>query len=459
MKKLFNLHLTIGLAALVISGCSPKTTAITLPERPPTFDELMRLADSDLAKDGLIKAYIYSQADGVGFQRIMGHAETGDIEAQVMACYLLASGIGVEKNEQLGFSLCEKAAAKGSIQAKTNLIYRDFNSDPNTMNWQETYDAFDGLMESAPGRAHRGLQFLYRQDHPKASMPMMYEHLFQAIKYKNTNAMLALSEFDLNIHPVKYRNYARAERNLKQAYALNDFDAGYKLAIQYREGSKLTQNLPAYETMIKRMAAFLHPKSMGELAYMHASGKGAKQDQEKSNALHAKAASFGNPYSQEMIGYQLLTAPQGSADYEMGLKYLTTHADNGNMNAMMALANHYAKPDIDDPNNKSITWFAHAAMGGNQTAQETLGFSMMETGYIKEMQPYIAFLEAAQKHGHPDASYLLARHYRAASGVKRNLKKAKAILNKVAHLDDPRITEEIQIVEDHIIYFSGKSLQ
>jgi len=126
------------------------------------------------------------------------------------------------------------------------------------------------------------------------------------------------------------------------------------------------------------------------------------------------------------------------------------------MNAMMALANHYAKPDIDDPNNKSITWFAHAAMGGNQTAQETLGFSMMETGYIKEMQPYIAFLEAAQKHGHPDASYLLARHYRAASGVKRNLKKAKAILNKVAHLDDPRITEEIQIVEDHIIYFSGK---
>lgn len=94
-------------------------------------------------------------------------------------------------------------------------------------------------------------------------------------------------------------------------------------------------------------------------------------------------------------------------------------------------------------------------MYGDSGAQEILGFSMMETGYMEAIQPYIQALEQAHQAGHADASYLLARHYRAASGVRRDLRKAKLILNKVRHLDDPRVKDEIEIIESYVSYFGG----
>ena len=271
------LYIGAGLLALTLMGCQQ-----TISERPPTFDELMALADKNLAKTDLIKSYIYSQKDGVGFQNVMAQAETGDTKAELMACYLLITGTGVEENDSLGYDLCEKAAEKGSAPAKANLIYRDFNDDPEHMNWQETYDAFEDMLKSDPSIAHRGMQFLYRQNHPKASGFMMYYHLNQAIKYKNTNAMLALSEIDLHTRSKRNQNPKRAEKNLKRAYRLNDFDAGFKLALEYREGRILEQNTAEYVSMIKHMAAFLHPQSMGELASIYQTGNGAEQDEGQS---------------------------------------------------------------------------------------------------------------------------------------------------------------------------------
>lgn len=442
---------TLGLTSLLY--LSSKTAK--LPERPPTFDELMQLADKDLAKNSLINSYVYSQKEGVAFNKIMARAKTGETKAEVMACYLLVSGTGIQKNKPLGYSLCEAAAEKGSIPAKTNLIYRDFYNNPENMNWQEAYDAFEDLMASDPGRAHRGLQFLHRQNHPKASRAMMYHHLKQAIKHKNTNAMHALSEFDLRVHPKKYRTPIRAETNLKRAYALNDFDAGYALAIEYREGNMLPQNLPEYEAMIKHMAIFFHPASMSELGYMHKTGKGAELNEDKANALDTQAAKFGHPYSQERIGHHLLFGPIESRDYETGIRYLRTQAKNGSVVAMTGLAAHYEKPEISDPRNERIIWLAEAAMRGDENSREILGFGMMETGYIEEMQPYIQVLEAKQKLGDPEASFLLARHYRAASGVNRDIQKAQIILRKVAHLKHPKVTEEIDIIDGYISHFGG----
>ena len=459
VQKLYNIRFICLLSALTCLGLislfylSNKTAK--LPERPPTFDELMVLADKNLAKNALVNSYIYSQKEGVGFKTIMALAKTGNTKAEVMACYLLITGTGVKKNEQLGYPLCEKAAIKGSIPAKTNLIYRDFNNDPENMNWQETYAAFEGLMKTDPGAAHRGLQFLYRQNHPKASRLKMFYHLKQAIKHNNTNAMHALSEFDLRIHPKGLRNPARAEKNLKKAYDLNDFDAGFTLALEYREGNMIEQNIPQYESMIKHMAIFLHPKSMAELGYMYATGKGVEQNLEKSNALYSKAAEFGHPYSQERMGYYFLFGPVESRDYETGVRYLETQAKNGSVAAMTELAHYYAKPDIQDPKNQRIIWLVEAAIRGDKNSQETLGFGMMETGYIEEMQPYIKTLQDAHKRGNPDASYLLARHYRAASGVERDLPKAQNILSKVTHLNHPRVKEEVDIIKGYISHFGG----
>lgn len=443
----------IGLGLTYQFYHASQTTA--LPDRPPTFDEIMKLSSQGRAHDSLVNSYIYGQDYGVGIEPILTLAETGDTNAELMACYLLAMGIGVKKDDARGHALCEKAAAKGSANAKANLIYRDFNYDQETMNWSETYDAFAGMLKSDPGVAHLGLQFLYRQDHPKASMPMMFHHLDKAIKHNNTLAMIAMSEFDLGIYPERYRNPERAERNLNKAYALNDFDAGHRLALEYRDGNLIEQNVPLYETMIKRMAAFRHPASMGELAYMHTVGKGAELDEDKAHALHTQAAEYGFLFSQEMIGYHFLSSPVDSPDYKTGVRYIEAQAKSGNIKAMTVLSDHYAKTEIDDPMNQHVAWLAEAAIQGHEASQERLGFGMMETGYIEAMQPYIQALEALQKQGHPDASFLLARHYRAASGVKRDLRKAQEILNAVAHLNNPRVIEEIDVLEGYIVHFGG----
>ena len=227
------------------------------------------------------------------------------------------------------------------------------------------------------------------------------------------------------------------------------------MALEYRNGNRLPQDIEKYAVMIKRMAAFLHADSLGELGVMHKIGEGAVLDQQKANALFRQAANLGHRYSQKMIAHPLLFGPINSRDYVKGVEYLEYQAESGDVQAMTTLADHYARDEIEDPQNQQFTWLSKAAMYGDTGAQEILGFSMMETGHMEAIQPYIQALEQAHKAGHTDASYLLARHYRAASGVRRDLKKAKRILAKVAHLDDPRVRDEIEVIESYVSYFGG----
>ena len=137
------------------------------------------------------------------------------------------------------------------------------------------------------------------------------------------------------------------------------------------------------------------------------------------------------------------------------MNFLQPQAEAGDIGAIVLLAEHYERPEISDPDNKHITWLSKAALLGNVNAQNRLGFGMMETGFIEAMQPYIQSLDAAHKSGNSTASYLLARHYRAASGVKRDLAKAQLILNQAQSSDEPRIEQEINIIEGYISHFGG----
>lgn len=460
MKRVVIICLAILSALLLVlslTGLAAKQnqTTAALPERPPTFDELMDLANMNRAPDSLIKSYIYSQPDGVGYQNIIKLAQTGDTSAELMVCYLLIAGLGVQVNKTAGYSFCEKAAAKGSGPAKSNLIYRDYNEGSFDKRWKIAFDAFNDLMDVDPGAAHRGLQFLHRQNHPKASTAKVYYHLEQSVKHKNTGAMITLSRFDLGFYGQRQINPMRAEKNLTAAYRMNDFHAGHTLALEYRNGRVIEQDIEKYASMIKHMARFLHPESMGELGYMHSTGKGAVKDQSKANALFKQAAKFDDVYSQKMISHYLLFGPMKERDYVTGVRYLERQAERGNVKAMTTLADHYARLEIEDPNNMKVTWLSRAALHGDTYSQGRLGFSMMDTGYIEAMQPYIQVLEGAQKSGDLEASYLLARHYRAASGVVRDLAKAQVILEKVAHLNDPRVAEEVEIIESYISHFGG----
>jgi len=458
MLKRTLIFLTIGLGALFVlfslKNLSDKPFE-TLPERPPTFDELMNLADKNLAPNALIQSYINGQAEGGGFQKVLEHAKTGNVTAEVMACYLLIAGIGVEQNESLGYSLCEKAAEKGAGTAKSNLIYRDFSADSSDASWQKAHAAFNNLLDLDPGVAHRGLQHLYRQGGPNFSLPKVYYHSEQAVQHQNTSAMILLSNIDLGRYPYGQPNLVRAEKNLIKAYELNDFDAGFVLALEYRNGNRLPQDIEKYVTMIKRMARFLHADSISELGFMHQTGEGAALNQDKANEYFRQAAKFGNRYAQKMIAHELLFGPMNVRDHEKGVEYLEYQAENGDVQSMITLADHYARSEISDSKNLQFVWLSQAAMYGDSGAQEILGFSMMETGYMEAIQPYIQALEQAHQAGHADASYLLARHYRAASGVRRDLRKAKLILNKVRHLDDPRVKDEIEIIESYVSYFGG----
>lgn len=430
-------------------------TPPALPERPPTFDEIMTLFNKGMASNSLIDSYIYGQDDRVAFKSVMARARTGDLKADMLACHMLVRGVGIVRNDALGYAFCERAAEKGSPNGKAYLIYRDYDKNPDLKSWIDTRDAFTALLNTAPSIGHGGLQLLYRPESPYTSMPMMFYHLERAVAHDNTFAMHDLSKFDLLIYPEEYRDPARAEKNLKKAYALNNFDAGHRLALEYRDGDLIEKDVARYETMIKRMAAFLHPDSMGTLAYMHATGNGAALDEAKSNALHIKAAAWGSKFSQETIAYHFLFGPEEDRDFTTGVRYLTRPAEDGKISAMIGLSRHYGRPEIDDPDNQHVAWLAKAAIQGSERAQDELGFGMMETGYIEQMQPYIRFLEDGHAAGDPNASFLLARHYRAASGVTRDLWKAINILQAAAHFEHPKIIEELDVVKGYIIHFGG----
>ena len=441
-------------SVLVLSPRPNRTAVAALPERPPTFQELMLLADNGLAQNSLIQSYIYNQPNGMGAQRVFAEAAKGDDEAELMSCYLLIAGIGIEEDEDRGYEICETSAKKGFSAAKANLIYRDLRANPDNMDWKGAHKKFQALIKTDPARAHRGLQSLYGLDHPKASPQLMRYHLQQAIKHGNTNAMHGLAEFDFRGRP-RYRNVPRGKRNLEKAYSLNDFDAGYTLAIEYKTGRYFEKDLERYAEMIQRMSAFLHPASLGELGYMYKAGLGVEKDDGKASDLFARAAELGNPYAQKMAGFSLLSDPTSLQDRQSGIKYLEIHARSGDVHAMVGLARHYETEGVANPNNEKAHWRARAAMHGDQHSQDILGYGYMDTGYIKEVAPYIAALEIPAKAGDPYASFLLARHYRAASGVDRDIRKAQLILKKVAHAEHPRVIEEMDVIEGYITYFGS----
>lgn len=448
------------LAAVFILSPKPQFAASqamgsmpVLPERPPTFDEIFALAEKNQAEFSLVESYFNSQTSTEGAEKFIALADQGNMTAAAMACYILETGLGGITDKDKSAAYCQTAAKAGKTVSAANLLYRNFKANPTTENWDVTYDAFTVMMKSDPARGHLGLQFLYRQNHPKASGKLVRHHLKKAIEYGDPFAMQALAQLDLNGR-LEYRNLPRAERNYKKAYDLYNFDAGVDLAIRYRDGIVFEQDLETYQTMIKRMAAFLHPKSMSALAEMYELGEGVEIDTEKARALHIQAADLGSKSSQRMLAYDLLRAPDAK-DRAKGVRYLEADANKGDVNSMMGLSNYYARKDIADPKNLRVRWLVAAAINGDETAPETLGFGYMETGYIKEMLPYIQALEYAASVGNPEASFLLARHYRAASGVKRDLRKAKRILERVESQKHPRCLEEQEIIKGYIEHFGS----
>jgi len=390
---------------------------------------------------------------GVGAEKVLVLAEQGNVSAMTLACYALYFGLGGVQDIPKSTFHCETAAEAGSSAAQFNLIYNEFNSDPKHGNWQETHDAFAKLMKAAPNRAHRGLQFLYSQNHPNASYRLMEHHALEGIKLGNTASMLSLAQVDL-FGPPRVQNFERAEQNLKRAYDLYDFEAGLTLAREYRNGTRLEQDEDAYTSMVIRMAKFEHRDSIAELAYMYDTGRGVAQSEAKSTELHLKAAALGSAFSQEMVGYRLIKSEQVQ-ERKKGIAYLEASAAKGKIDSMRALSEFYARKDISDPNNNKTKWLAMAALHGDEYSQETLGFGYMETGYIEQMAPYIDVLILGHKSGNANASYLLARHYRAASGVKRDIRKARDILNSVKDSGHPRVKEELEIIQSHIDFFGG----
>lgn len=430
-------------------------TPPALPERPPTFDEIMALFEKGLASDSLIDSYIYGQDDGVAFRTVIASARTGDLKADMLACHMLVRGVGIVRNDALGYAFCERAAEKGSPNGKAYLIFRKLHDNPGPESWKEAHRAYSDLVDTAPDLGHVGLQFLYSPDSENPSMTRMYYHLGKAIAHDNSIAMDRLANFDLYINDERYRNPRRAEKNLLKAYALNNFEAGYRLAHEYKRGHLIKQDVARYETMIKHMAAFRHPDAMGALGFMHLTGEGAELDEAKANALFETSAALGSAYSQKMIAYHFLFGPEDERDHATGLRYLTALAEDGDVSAMLDLSKHYDRAEIDDPDNHHVAWLAKAAIHGSERAQDELGFGMMETGYSEQMQPYIHFLQDRHILGDPNASFLLARHYRAASGVPRNLPRAIKILEAAAQSGHERIAEEMDVVQGYISHFGG----
>ena len=444
----------IGSAFAVIFLSSQKGNApLNLPERAPSFEELMALADKNKASESLIQGYFNSVPTGTGTAKVIDLAEQGNLSAMTLACAVLNTGLGGVQDLTKSSQYCQSAADAGSTAAKANLIFGGFNSNPNNGNWQETHDAFTALMKIAPARAHQGLQFLYKQNHPKASYKSMEHHALEGIKLDNTLSMYGLAMTDL-FGPPQVQNFKRAEQNLKRAYELYDFDSGLALAREYRNGTRLKQNEDAYTSMVKRMAKFEHRDSIAELAYMYDTGRGVAQNQATSTELHLKAAALGSTFSQEMVGYRLIKSKQ-IQERKKGIAYLEATAAQGKIDAMRALSEFYARKDIADPENNKTKWRAMAALHGDEPSQEILGFGYRETGYIEQMAPYIDVLNRAHESGNVNASFLLARHYRAASGVKRDIRKAQKILNSVKNSGHPRVKEEFDIIQSHIEFFGG----
>ena len=367
---------------------------------------------------------------------LVTNAKGGDTNAMVVIGNLFYFGTGndiLRQDLQVAYKWYKKASDLGNEEASYNLGICYYYGSGTKKDEKKALELFETAIEKGLYEASYKVARIFESRKNFKKARKFYEY---SVKFtKNINALRKLAHF--------YMNGIGGEKQEKQAFDfykrtafVGDAHSQYMLAKIYFEGEITDVDEKKALSFLEMAANNGNSQAQFQLANLYLSGeaKYIKND-DLALAWAEKSAKSGNANAQLLLG-DIYDGTYGiKADPKKAYKYYRLVAHRGEVQAMLKLGlflelGRGVKADYA----KALSWYEKAAEKSYVPAVLRLGYSY-ENGSIvaRDMQKALSYYEKAVKLGSGKASVYLAKIYKdGRGGVKKNRKKALALLKKAA---------------------------
>ena len=235
-------------------------------------------------------------------------------------------------------------------------------------------------------------------------------------------ARVYLSGYD----PAPARDAARAVALLSDAAARGDAEAQYYLALLYRAGDGVAQDLRQAFIWMRAAAEKFHTEAQFELSRLYARGLGTEASPQQAEHWLREAATAGHVQAQYFLGQAL--GGRDPAPPE-ALDWTRRAAEAGLPIAQRELGMAYLTGRGVAPNSaEALRWLDAAAAAGDPGAWSNLGYAYASgTGVARDDAKAAHWYEQASKAGLGRATLALARFHETGRGVETDIDTAIAL--------------------------------
>ncbi|MDO5297105.1 MAG: zinc-ribbon domain-containing protein [bacterium] len=379
-------------------------------------------------------------------------AQQGNIDAQCLLGQHFVNVSYLYPTEETGLrnlkvndaeNWLSSASERGSAKAKYYLacLYRD---NPSRGKGEQGLKMLTELAESgyAPAQCELGRMYLKGQS-ISADASKAQEWLNKAASQNCEEAQYQLSLMYLDGQGVN-KDLAKALDYMRQASLLGSAAAQNRLGIMYLNGSNVNKNYRQAYAFLKQAAVQGDTEAQFWLACLCDGLNGKKvsdpgipkdlRDKEKALQWLTNAAEQGNIDAQLALGQRYRQGKLIKADGKLAETWLTKAMAQGSSAAMLALAEMYEQGSVIEKNGgKAVELYAQAAKQGNIQAMNHLG-ELYEKGTLVErsLKKAVEYYTQAAKRNSPEAKCHLGKLYEKGQGVTKNMAKARSLYEQAA---------------------------
>lgn len=421
--------------------------------RPVSLKKLISLHEADLVTTKIMQLHMYAKPLGEAIKPIQVLADTGNMHAQNITCWVYMDGINVERNGKLGAEYCHKSAAQGHSGAESNLGHYYFKeSSPPDINKAIYY--YNLSAKERSGSAWN-LAHIYENSAPPLRDFEKAVHFKKvAASLGDSNAMIYLgkdySVGNLGLEP----NGDLAVKYFTMAADKGHVDAHAQLAVFYLNAKPPHQD---YKKMIfhskKSITRGNIATGYGIIGEAYLKGLGVEKNEDTAIRYLSEAAKHGNQYAVFHLASLKTSSDIGYGDAGYGFKY-------DDVLLPYAVKNFLKYPEtFPDVNNlirdgsvdpvvisKMYEYIATHIYGDGEDGYVSPNFISQfyaGGGYKAEFQPIIKAYENRVAIGSGEHAYYLGLIYMSGSGVERNPKTCIEWISKAMDLGYPDVQQYV----------------
>lgn len=258
---------------------------------------------------------------------------------------------------------------------------------------------------------------------------LAWQYFHQAVERGNLTAVAEMGDlsdyFDLYLFshevPAPGKRGAALKR-LQRAAAKGNGNALNDLALMYKQGDGVRQDMKKALEYLNQAVAKNNPYALTNLGLMYGKGDGVEADPERAVSLYKQAVALGHPRAYTLLARRLMDGDGIVRDVNTAVDYYRKAAKSGDTRAQLAFADLLRRGvDKTVPVNleQAVHWYEQAAKAGNFAARMVLA-DMFETGQGVSANPAQAvywYEQAAIGNQSAEARYKLAYIYDKGLGT------------------------------------------